>query len=116
MNFSFINSRFFLISILIKLSLINGNVHAHGINRHIGTYTDNIDNTDIKSLRGHGSEVGRQGASKEVQDVGDELIHMRLLESNIEKDLANILESVTGNRFLSHYNVPFFYFYIPSLI
>jgi hypothetical protein len=46
-------------------------------------------------LRGHGSEVGRQGATKEVEDVEDELIHMRELEGDIEKDLANILESVT---------------------
>ena len=43
---------------------------------------------------GHGADVGRKGASKEVEDVELELERMRILENYLERDLAAILSSV----------------------
>jgi hypothetical protein len=48
-------------------------------------------------------EVGRRGATKEVEDVEEQLQKMRDLEIVMEKDLASILSSVTTHsRTLVH--------------
>ena len=44
--------------------------------------------------RGHGADVGAKGASKEVEDVEAQLVLMRALEGDMERDLAAILAAV----------------------